>query len=156
MLREPLMGVTQHLSLDQKVTSHHTFSLQAIPACDCFATRSACNHSCGWPQVGVLVPQSPAAHQAAQQLLVSQFPVMQQGAPAQQQLMQNYYQQQQQQQQMMAQQAAMQQKAAGAAGQQKQQAPAPPQPQPQQSAAQPAQPQEQVVRALWEGIWSCW
>ncbi|NWS48180.1 AAK1 kinase, partial [Probosciger aterrimus] len=92
--------------------------------------------------------QSPAAHQAAQQLLVSQFPVMQQGAPAQQQLMQNYYQQQQQQQQqMMAQQAAMQQKTAGAAGQQKQQAPAPPQPQPQQSAAQPAQPQEQVMQA---------
>uniref|UniRef100_A0A8B9T3N2 non-specific serine/threonine protein kinase n=1 Tax=Anas platyrhynchos TaxID=8839 RepID=A0A8B9T3N2_ANAPL len=62
------------------------------------------------------------------QLVVSQFPVMQQGAPAQQQLMQNYYQQQQQQQQqMMAQQAAMQQKTAVAAVQQKQQTPAPPQ-----------------------------
>ncbi|KAF1633144.1 AP2-associated protein kinase 1, partial [Eudyptes filholi] len=89
---------------------------------------------------------------AAQQLVVSQFPVMQQGVPAQQQLMQNYYQQQQQQQQMMAQQAAMQQKTAVAAAQQKQQAPAPPQPQVQQSAAQPAPPQEQVVRALREGV----
>ncbi|XP_075580040.1 AP2-associated protein kinase 1 isoform X2 [Pelecanus crispus] len=81
---------------------------------------------------------------SAQQLVVSQFPVMQQGAPAQQQLMQNYYQQQQQQQQMMAQQAAMQQKTAVAAVQQKPQAPAPPQPQAQQSAAQPAPPQEQM------------
>ncbi|KFZ66604.1 AP2-associated protein kinase 1, partial [Podiceps cristatus] len=51
--------------------------------------------------VPVGVPQFPAAQQAAQQLVLSQFPVMQQGAPAQQQLMQNYYQQQQQQQQMM-------------------------------------------------------
>ncbi|XP_075580041.1 AP2-associated protein kinase 1 isoform X3 [Pelecanus crispus] len=84
---------------------------------------------------------------SAQQLVVSQFPVMQQGAPAQQQLMQNYYQQQQQQQQMMAQQAAMQQKTAVAAVQQKPQAPAPPQPQAQQSAAQPAPPQEQVMQA---------
>ncbi|XP_074020201.1 AP2-associated protein kinase 1 [Numenius arquata] len=75
---------------------------------------------------------------------VSQFPVMQQGAPAQQQLMQNYYQQQQQQ-QMMAQQAAMQQKTAAAAVQQKQQTPAPPQPsQAQPSTAQPVQPQEQA------------
>ncbi|NWX90568.1 AAK1 kinase, partial [Nothoprocta pentlandii] len=79
----------------------------------------------------------------AQQLLLSQFPVMQQGAPAQQQLMQNYYQQQQQQ-QMMAQQAAMQQKTAVAAVQQKQQPPA--QPQAPQAAAQPAPPQEQVMQ----------
>uniref|UniRef100_A0A8B9T3F1 non-specific serine/threonine protein kinase n=1 Tax=Anas platyrhynchos TaxID=8839 RepID=A0A8B9T3F1_ANAPL len=79
----------------------------------------------------------------ASQLVVSQFPVMQQGAPAQQQLMQNYYQQQQQQQQqMMAQQAAMQQKTAVAAVQQKQQTPAPPQT--QQSAAQPTPQQEQA------------
>ncbi|XP_065515414.1 AP2-associated protein kinase 1 isoform X3 [Lathamus discolor] len=94
--------------------------------------------------------QQAAYYQQQQQMMqAQQFPVMQQGAPAQQQLMQNYYQQQQQQQQqqMMAQQAAMQQKTAGAAGQQKQQAPAPPQPQPQQSAAQPAQPQEQVMQA---------
>ncbi|KFQ39340.1 AP2-associated protein kinase 1, partial [Mesitornis unicolor] len=94
----------------------------------------------------VVVPQFPAT----QPLVLSQFPVMQQGAPAQQQLMQNYYQQQQQQQQqMMAQQAAMQQKTAVAAAQQKPQAPAPqpqPQPQAQQSAAQPAQPQEQVMQ----------
>ena len=99
-----------------------------------------------------MVPQFPAAQQAAQRPVISQFPVMQQGAPAQQQLMQNYYQQQQQQQQMMAQQAAMQQKTAVAAVQQKQQAPVPPQPQAQQSAAQPAPPQEQVVRALREGV----
>ncbi|KFP02175.1 AP2-associated protein kinase 1, partial [Calypte anna] len=77
-------------------------------------------------------------------LVVSQFPVMQQGAPAQQQLMQNYYQQQQQQ-QLMAQQAAMQQKPGAVqqkpgAVQQKQQSPA----QPQQSAAPPAQPPEQA------------
>ncbi|XP_061334964.1 AP2-associated protein kinase 1 isoform X2 [Pezoporus flaviventris] len=94
--------------------------------------------------------QQAAYYQQQQQMMqAQQFPVMQQGAPAQQQLMQNYYQQQQQQQQqqMMAQQAAMQQKTAGAAGQQKQQAPAPPQPQPQQSVAQPAQPQEQVMQA---------
>uniref|UniRef100_A0A8C9EH01 AP2 associated kinase 1 n=1 Tax=Pavo cristatus TaxID=9049 RepID=A0A8C9EH01_PAVCR len=84
----------------------------------------------------VLLAQFPAVQHVSQLLLVSQFPVMQQGAPAQQQLMQNYYQQQQQQQQqMMAQQAAMQQKTA-AAVQQKQQAPAPPQPQAQQSAMQ--------------------
>uniref|UniRef100_A0A8C3LUQ8 non-specific serine/threonine protein kinase n=1 Tax=Chrysolophus pictus TaxID=9089 RepID=A0A8C3LUQ8_CHRPC len=80
--------------------------------------------------------------QVSQLLLVSQFPVMQQGAPAQQQLMQNYYQQQQQ--QMMAQQTAMQQKTAAAAVQQKQQAPAAPQPQAQQSAAQPTPQQEQM------------
>ncbi|KAM8990745.1 AP2-associated protein kinase 1 isoform 4-T5 [Ara ararauna] len=91
--------------------------------------------------------QQAAYYQQQQMMQAQQFPVMQQGAPAQQQLMQNYYQQQQQQQQMMAQQAAMQQKTAGAAGQQKQQAPAPLQPQPQQSAAQPAQPQEQVMQA---------
>ncbi|KFQ23904.1 AP2-associated protein kinase 1, partial [Merops nubicus] len=72
-----------------------------------------------------------------QQLLVSQFPVMQQGAPAQQQLMQNYYQQQQ----ILAQQAALQQKTAAAA-QQKQQGSAPAQP-PQPSTAPAAQPQEQ-------------
>ncbi|KFQ13467.1 AP2-associated protein kinase 1, partial [Leptosomus discolor] len=66
--------------------------------------------------------QFPAAQQTAQQLVVSQFPVMQQGAPAQQQL-------------------------TAAAVQQKQQAPAPPQPQAQQSAAQPAQPQAQVMQA---------
>lgn len=101
----------------------------------------------------MVAPLFPAVQQVAQQLVVSQFPVMQQGAPAQQQLMQNYYQQQQQQQQqMMAQQAAMQQKTAVASVQQKQQAPAPLQPQAQQSAAQPVQPQEQVVRALWEGV----
>ncbi|NXS55150.1 AAK1 kinase, partial [Brachypteracias leptosomus] len=82
-------------------------------------------------------------------LVVSQFPVMQQGAPAQQQqLMQNYYQQQQQQQQQqqrLAQQAAMQQKtaaAAAAAAQQKQQASATPQPQAQQSPAQPMRQQQ--------------
>ncbi|XP_033926270.1 AP2-associated protein kinase 1 isoform X3 [Melopsittacus undulatus] len=94
--------------------------------------------------------QQAAYYQQQQMMQAQQFPVMQQGAPAQQQLMQNYYQQQQQQQQqqqMMAQQAAMQQKTAGAAGQQKQQAPAPAQPQPQQSAAQPAQQQEQVMQA---------
>ncbi|KAM9252361.1 AP2-associated protein kinase 1 isoform 1-T1 [Cariama cristata] len=91
--------------------------------------------------------QQAAYYQQQQMMQAQQFPVMQQGAPAQQQLMQNYYQQQQQQQQMMAQQAAMQQKTAVAAVQQKQQAPAPPQPQAQQSAAQPAQPQEQVMQA---------
>uniref|UniRef100_A0A8C3BIM9 non-specific serine/threonine protein kinase n=1 Tax=Cairina moschata TaxID=8855 RepID=A0A8C3BIM9_CAIMO len=92
----------------------------------CFATCSGFTQSC------------------ASQLVVSQFPVMQQGVPAQQQLMQNYYQQQQQQQQqqMMAQQAAMQQKTAVAAVQQKQQTPAPPQT--QQSAAQPTPQQEQA------------
>ncbi|XP_069657304.1 AP2-associated protein kinase 1 isoform X10 [Haliaeetus albicilla] len=93
--------------------------------------------------------QQAAYYQQQQMMQAQQFPVMQQGAPAQQQLMQNYYQQQQQQQQqqMMAQQAAMQQKTAVAAVQQKQQAPAPPQPQAQQSAAQPVQPQEQVMQA---------
>uniref|UniRef100_A0A663EAJ1 non-specific serine/threonine protein kinase n=1 Tax=Aquila chrysaetos chrysaetos TaxID=223781 RepID=A0A663EAJ1_AQUCH len=134
---------------NQKAVFHHSFAdgLQTIAAYYCFATCSGCNCSCGWPQVLVVVPLFPAVQQATQQLVVSQFPVMQQGAPAQQQLMQNYYQQQQQQQQqqqMMAQQAAMQQKTAVAAVQQKQQAPAPPQPQAQQSAAQPAQPQEQM------------
>ncbi|NXK42262.1 AAK1 kinase, partial [Piprites chloris] len=84
--------------------------------------------------------QFPGTQQVPQQPVVSQFPVMQQGA--QQQLMQNYYQQQQQQ-QLMAQQAAMQQKTVAAA-QQKQQTPAPTQPQAQPSTAQPAQPQEQV------------
>ncbi|NXJ05778.1 AAK1 kinase, partial [Odontophorus gujanensis] len=96
---------------------------------------------------GILGLQVSCNRQVSQLLVVSQFPVMQQGAPAQQQLMQNYYQQQQQQQQqqMMAQQAAMQQKtAAAAAVQQKQQAPAPPQPQAQQSAAQPTPQQEQA------------
>ncbi|NWR94750.1 AAK1 kinase, partial [Furnarius figulus] len=88
--------------------------------------------------------QLPGTHGAPQQPVVSQFPVMQQGAPAQQpqqqqQLMQNYYQQQQQQ-QLMAQQAAMQQKTVSAA-QQKQQTPAQAQAQP--STAQQAQPQEQ-------------
>ncbi|XP_076215062.1 AP2-associated protein kinase 1 isoform X7 [Aptenodytes patagonicus] len=91
--------------------------------------------------------QQAAYYQQQQMMQAQQFPVMQQGAPAQQQLMQNYYQQQQQQQQMMAQQAAMQQKTAVAAVQQKQQAPAPPQPQAQQSAAQPVPPQEQVMQA---------
>ncbi|XP_074930577.1 AP2-associated protein kinase 1 isoform X4 [Phalacrocorax aristotelis] len=91
--------------------------------------------------------QQAAYYQQQQMMQAQQFPVMQQGAPAQQQLMQNYYQQQQQQQQMMAQQAAMQQKTAAAAVQQKQQAPAPPQPQAQQGAAQPAPPQEQVMQA---------
>ncbi|KAM6034980.1 AP2-associated protein kinase 1 isoform 2-T2 [Theristicus caerulescens] len=92
--------------------------------------------------------QQAAYYQQQQMMQAQQFPVMQQGAPAQQQLMQNYYQQQQQQQQqMMAQQAAMQQKTAVAAVQQKQQAPAPPQPQAQQSVAQPAPPQEQVMQA---------
>nr|XP_013800024.1 PREDICTED: AP2-associated protein kinase 1 isoform X3 [Apteryx mantelli mantelli] len=92
--------------------------------------------------------QQQAAYYQQQQIMqAQQFPVMQQGAPAQQQLMQNYYQQQQQQQQMMAQQAAMQQKTAVAAAQQKQQAPAPPQPQAPQGAAQPAPPQEQVMQA---------
>ncbi|XP_067168580.1 AP2-associated protein kinase 1 isoform X1 [Apteryx mantelli] len=92
--------------------------------------------------------QQQAAYYQQQQIMqAQQFPVMQQGAPAQQQLMQNYYQQQQQQQQMMAQQAAMQQKTAVAAAQQKQQAPAPPQPQALQGAAQPAPPQEQVMQA---------
>ncbi|XP_074899811.1 AP2-associated protein kinase 1 isoform X4 [Buteo buteo] len=92
--------------------------------------------------------QQAAYYQQQQMMQAQQFPVMQQGAPAQQQLMQNYYQQQQQQQQqMMAQQAAMQQKTAVTAVQQKQQAPAPPQPQAQQSAAQPVQPQEQVMQA---------
>nr|XP_009487664.1 PREDICTED: AP2-associated protein kinase 1 [Pelecanus crispus] len=91
--------------------------------------------------------QQAAYYQQQQMMQAQQFPVMQQGAPAQQQLMQNYYQQQQQQQQMMAQQAAMQQKTAVAAVQQKPQAPAPPQPQAQQSAAQPAPPQEQVMQA---------
>ncbi|NXN83057.1 AAK1 kinase, partial [Bombycilla garrulus] len=69
----------------------------------------------------------------------SQFPVMQQGAPAQQQLMQNYYQQQQQQ-QLMAQQAAMQQKSTAAAAQQK-----------QQPQAQPSTAQEQGVRPWAQG-----
>ncbi|XP_072213358.1 AP2-associated protein kinase 1 isoform X4 [Excalfactoria chinensis] len=92
--------------------------------------------------------QQAAYYQQQQVMQAQQFPVMQQGAPAQQQLMQNYYQQQQQQQQqqMMAQQAAMQQKTA-AAVQQKQQAPAPPQPQAQQSAAQPTPQQEQAMQA---------
>ncbi|NXM54114.1 AAK1 kinase, partial [Illadopsis cleaveri] len=86
--------------------------------------------------------------QTSQPAVVSQFPVMQQGAPVQQQLMQNYYQQQQQQQQqqLMAQQVTMQQKTAAAA-QQKQQPLAPAQPQAQPSAAPPAQPQEQGVQA---------
>ncbi|XP_054660356.1 AP2-associated protein kinase 1 isoform X7 [Grus americana] len=87
--------------------------------------------------------QQAAYYQQQQMMQAQQFPVMQQGAPAQQQLMQNYYQQQQ----MMAQQAAMQQKTAVTAVQQKQQAPAPPQPQAQQSVAQPAPPQEQVMQA---------
>ncbi|KAL2296246.1 hypothetical protein Nmel_018546 [Mimus melanotis] len=79
--------------------------------------------------------------------VVSQFPAMQQGAPAQQQLMQNYYQQQQQ--QLMAQQAAMQQKstAAAAAAQQKQQPLALAQPEAQPSVAPQAQPQEQGAQA---------
>ncbi|NXR89441.1 AAK1 kinase, partial [Hypocryptadius cinnamomeus] len=88
-------------------------------------------------QVGVFTTP-----QTSQPATVSQFPVMQQGAPAQQQqLMQNYYQQQQQQ-QLLAQQAALQQKttAAAAAAQQKQQ------PQAQPGTAPPAQPQEQGVR----------
>ncbi|NXP35884.1 AAK1 kinase, partial [Leiothrix lutea] len=85
--------------------------------------------------------------QTSQPVVVSQFPVMQQGAPVQQQLMQNYYQQQQQQ-QLMAQQATMQQKTtAAAAAQQKQQPLAPAQPQAQPSAALPAQPQEQGEEA---------
>ncbi|XP_044860763.1 AP2-associated protein kinase 1 isoform X2 [Mauremys mutica] len=74
--------------------------------------------------------------QAMQQPAMSQFQVIQQGAPAQQQLMQNYYQQQ-----LIAQQAAMQQKTAVVAAQPKQQAPGPQQP---QAAVQPAPVQEQV------------
>uniref|UniRef100_A0A803VPE4 non-specific serine/threonine protein kinase n=1 Tax=Ficedula albicollis TaxID=59894 RepID=A0A803VPE4_FICAL len=78
--------------------------------------------------------------------IISQFPAMQQGAPAQQPLMQNYYQQQQQ--QLLAQQAAMQQKStAAAAAQQKQQPLAPAQPEAQPSAAAPAPPQEQGAQA---------
>ncbi|XP_030407822.1 AP2-associated protein kinase 1 isoform X6 [Gopherus evgoodei] len=77
--------------------------------------------------------------QAMQQPAMSQFQVIQQGAPAQQQLMQNYYQQQ-----LIAQQAAMQQKTAVVAAQPKQQAPVPQQP---QAAIQPAAVQEQVKQA---------
>ncbi|XP_044860768.1 AP2-associated protein kinase 1 isoform X7 [Mauremys mutica] len=77
--------------------------------------------------------------QAMQQPAMSQFQVIQQGAPAQQQLMQNYYQQQ-----LIAQQAAMQQKTAVVAAQPKQQAPGPQQP---QAAVQPAPVQEQVKQA---------
>uniref|UniRef100_A0A672U0F4 non-specific serine/threonine protein kinase n=1 Tax=Strigops habroptila TaxID=2489341 RepID=A0A672U0F4_STRHB len=133
VLREPHMSVTQHLSLDQKATSHHAFVSKPPQPVTALPLAVPVTIPVAGPKLWWWYPSS----QAAQQLLVSQFPVMQQGAPAQQQLMQNYYQQQQQQQQqMMAQQAAMQQKTAGAAGQQKQQAPAPPQPQPQQSAAQ--------------------
>uniref|UniRef100_A0A8C3FC44 BMP-2-inducible protein kinase C-terminal domain-containing protein n=1 Tax=Chrysemys picta bellii TaxID=8478 RepID=A0A8C3FC44_CHRPI len=74
-----------------------------------------------------------------QQPAMSQFQVIQQGAPAQQQLMQNYYQQQ-----LIAQQAAMQQKTAAVVAQPKQQAPVPQQP---QAAVQPAPAQEQVKQA---------
>nr|XP_032642375.1 AP2-associated protein kinase 1 isoform X4 [Chelonoidis abingdonii] len=77
--------------------------------------------------------------QAMQQPAMSQFQVIQQGAPVQQQLMQNYYQQQ-----LIAQQAAMQQKTAVVAAQPKQQAPVPQQP---QAAIQPAPAQEQVKQA---------
>ncbi|XP_050795818.1 AP2-associated protein kinase 1 isoform X10 [Gopherus flavomarginatus] len=77
--------------------------------------------------------------QAMQQPAMSQFQVIQQGAPAQQQLMQNYYQQQ-----LIAQQAAMQQKTAVVVAQPKQQAPVPQQP---QAAIQPAPAQEQVKQA---------
>ncbi|XP_039379706.1 AP2-associated protein kinase 1 isoform X8 [Mauremys reevesii] len=77
--------------------------------------------------------------QAMQQPAMSQFQVIQQGAPAQQQLMQNYYQQQ-----LIAQQAAMQQKTTVVAAQPKQQAPVPQQP---QAAVQPAPVQEQVKQA---------
>ncbi|XP_024057021.2 AP2-associated protein kinase 1 isoform X1 [Terrapene carolina triunguis] len=77
--------------------------------------------------------------QVMQQPAMSQFQVIQPGAPAQQQLMQNYYQQQ-----LIAQQAAMQQKTAVVVAQPKQQAPVPPQP---QAAVQPAPAQEQVKQA---------
>ncbi|KAM7154159.1 AP2-associated protein kinase 1 isoform 4-T4 [Macrochelys suwanniensis] len=84
--------------------------------------------------------QFQAMQQAVQPPALSQFQVIQQGAPAQQQLMQNYYQQQ-----LIAQQAAMQQKTAAVAAQPKQQAPMPLQG--QQAAVQPAPAQEQVKPA---------
>ncbi|NWJ07016.1 AAK1 kinase, partial [Crypturellus undulatus] len=118
----------QQLFLKQQLLQQQQQQQQAA------AARVGCNQRCDRP--GVVVPPLPALQHRAQPLLLSQFPVMQQGAPAQQQLMQNYYQQQQQ---MMAQQAAMQQKTAA---QQKQQPPV--QPQAPQAAAQPAPTQEQV------------
>lgn len=101
------------------------------------------------PQSSSKIWSGSTTPQTFQPVVVSQFPVMQQGAPVQQQLMQNYYQQQQQ--QMKAQQATMQQKTAAAAAQQKQQPLAPTQPQAQPSTAPPVQPQEQGVRPWGKG-----